>query len=588
VLKAILIAVAVAVIFCILFLIGAAAVKAGDKIVEFTDMEVGDLKVGGFELTEKGKVEIFGVGARAGYSDKSAAYGWIIDADERDLVWSMDDDCDDYSDISDMLAECEGDIVLRPGKYEVYYYVGTPGLFFSDGNISINDLGDLIKIIGDAVKFDYEDNKQFYEDELEELTFIVSTDVPARSYTPYFEEPANVVAAFNRLESDEYHKHGFTLSQELSLAIYAIGEYSDSYELFADCGWIIDADSRKRVWQMDKWNTSRAGGAKKNRMFRDEITLPAGNYIACYATDDSHDFGDWNAQPPYDPVNYGMVITTADPDNIKHVSEYREEELPETEILAMTRIGDDAFEKQGFILKKEARIHIFALGERDYSGDELVDYGWIVNAENLDRVWEMTDDNTDPAGGHVKNCAFDGIIEFPAGDYMVYYRTDGSHASGGWNASPPFRHRDYGISLFGLGSDFSKDDFELVDEFHPGGDLLVNLTGLGDDEELNQRFSLSGATDIRIMAVGEGKSGRMYDYGWIEDDSSGEIIWEMTYRKTKHAGGASKNRMLTANITLKAGNYTACFITDDCHSYRGFNASPPDNPERWGMIITRK
>jgi hypothetical protein len=89
------------------------------------------------------------------------------------------------------------------------------------------------------------------------------------------------------------------------------------------------------------------------------------------------------------------------------------------------------------------------------------------------------------------------------------------------------------------------------------------------------------------MAIGEGKSNYMYDYGWIEDES-GEIIWEMTYRKTYHAGGASKNRTAVANITLRSGKYTAYFVTDDSHSYEGFNASPPDDPERWGMVITQK
>lgn len=169
---------------------------------------------------------------------------------------------------------------------------------------------------------------------------------------------------------------------------------------------------------------------------------------------------------------------------------------------------------------------------------------------------------------------------------MVYYRTDGSHSFDDWNASPPKNQRDYGITLYAVDR-LSEDDYEIVDRFHPTGNVLVDLTGLGDDEQRSQKFTLENTVDIRVMAIGEGKSNHMYDYGWIEDEN-GEIIWEMTYRKTYHAGGASKNRIVVANITLRPGKYTARFVTDDSHSYRGFNASPPDEPERWGMVITQK
>ena len=117
---------------------------------------------------------------------------------------------------------------------------------------------------------------------------------------------------------------------------------------------------------------------------------------------------------------------------------------------------------------------------------------------------------------------------------------------------------------------------------------MVSLIGLGDDEDVNQAFNIDETTRVRVIALGEGKGKRMYDYGWIENDETGEVVWEMTYRKTRHGGGADKNRLAVANITLEPGTYTAYFITDDSHSIERFNASPPDNPERWGMIITKR
>jgi hypothetical protein len=262
--------------------------------------------------------------------------------------------------------------------------------------------------------------------------------------------------------------------------------------------------------------------------------------------------------------------------------------LNETEIVNLTRVRDDALEKAGFTLKKDARIHIVSLGERDYSNDFLVDYGWITNADDLEKVWEMTADNIGYAGGAAKNCIFDGIIDLPAGNYIVHYRTDDSHAYGSWNAGPPYDKNAWGIALSGVGPGFDKNSFALVDNFQPAGDILVDMTGLGDDEDVQHSFTLDKTTGIRVIALGEGKGNRMYDYGWIENADNGEIVWEMTYRMTHHAGGADKNRMVMTNLTLEKGKYTAHFITDDSHSYDDFNASPPDEPERWGMTVTKK
>jgi len=200
----------------------------------------------------------------------------------------------------------------------------------------------------------------------------------------------------------------------------------------------------------------------------------------------------------------------------------------------------------------------------------------------------MTPDNTGFAGGAAKNALFDGIIELPAGNYIVSYRTDDSHSYRDWNAAPPIDKSGWGIRLYGVGKDFTPESFALVDKFQPVGSVLVNMTELGDDENVKQKFSLDGTTKIRITALGEGRSGKMFDYGWIENDDNGEIVWEMTYRKTRFAGGADKNRIVVANLALEKGNYTAHFVTDDSHSFRHFNASPPDDPEQWGILITQR
>ncbi|MEO5896699.1 MAG: hypothetical protein ABIS06_13455 [Vicinamibacterales bacterium] len=80
----------------------------------------------------------------------------------------------------------------------------------------------------------------------------------------------------------------------------------------------------------------------------------------------------------------------------------------------------------------------------------------------------------------------------------------------------------------------------------------------------------------------------MDDYGWIEDAKTGKTVWEMTYRSTAHAGGASKNRRFDGTITLPAGEYVVTFETDGSHSFADWNADPPEDPDAWGITLFRK
>ncbi|MEE9443683.1 MAG: hypothetical protein V3V99_13545 [candidate division Zixibacteria bacterium] len=571
----------------VITLLGATEAMAKEKVVVFENVEIDELVIQGLEVTERTTVDIYAVGGGQSYHSDLFAFAWIIDADDREIVWSMNDECDEWDRVSGILIECESTLRLRPGKYEAYYYVGVPRLS-SGYNISVNDLGDLIEIFGDIFNQDEYEERDFLEDDIEDLTLVIeSEEDKIRLYTPQFDNYPGAFVSITRPGPEEYISQGFKLSKEIELDVYAIGEYGSSYEVFVDGAWIIDASTRKKVWEMDKWNTDPAGGARKNRYFRDRITLPAGEYIAYYATDDSHDADEWNAPPPGDPNNYGLTVSTVDKDAVSGVADYSDGQ-GETEIVRLTRIRDDEFERAGFVLNKDAKIHIVGLGERDYSNDYLVDYGWITNAETMERVWEMDAEDCGFAGGGAKNAMFDGIIELEAGNYIVYYRSDGSHSYGDWNVTPPFNRRGWGISLYGVGSDFSENSFELFDDFEPAGNVLVNLTGVGDDEEVRAKFTLDNDSQVRIMALGEGTGRTMHDYGWIENDRTGEVVWEMTYRKTRNAGGAEKNRKAIANISLEKGTYVAYFITDGSHSIERFNASPPDEPERWGMVITKK
>ena len=115
-----------------------------------------------------------------------------------------------------------------------------------------------------------------------------------------------------KVRDDEYRTQGFTLKRDTRVRVYAFGERSNNRTEMADYGMILDGRTRSVVWSMDVDRTEHAGGAQKNRMLDEIITLRKGNYIVSYTTDDSHAYGDWNADPPRDKRNWGITIYTLD------------------------------------------------------------------------------------------------------------------------------------------------------------------------------------------------------------------------------------------------------------------------------------
>jgi CubicO group peptidase (beta-lactamase class C family) len=99
----------------------------------------------------------------------------------------------------------------------------------------------------------------------------------------------------------------FSLTQATRVRIFAAGE-GQGGQMF-DYGWIENAETGKRVWEMKEPETTHAGGAPKNRKVDVVVTLPAGKHRLRYKSDDSHSFDNWNALPP--DINFwGIALYT--------------------------------------------------------------------------------------------------------------------------------------------------------------------------------------------------------------------------------------------------------------------------------------
>ena len=562
------------------------SVYAQDKLVDISEVYSEEIQLAGFTLPTEQEVSFkaTSIAPRRNYRNYNFSYAWILNSDTREKVWELSDE--EIEDRDQYLVTYEGEIELKPGTYEVYYST-YPHFNFEDDFYYHWGAKGFFSGIFNAI-FDDDDNRNEYFDELyDKLYFTLEGNGTALSAEEVNEKQKvykeKAFLSFTELRDDEFEEQVFKVTQPVELNIYALGEARKDGEY--DFGEIINLKTRERVWQLDYRHSDDAGGARKNRVSREVITLEPGLYKALYVTDDSHSYHRWNSAPPFDPAFWGLTIWTRNEADASTLAKLdMEEDYKQATIIEFNKVRDSEYLSEGFSLKKPLNLHIYALGEgRD--GD-MFDYGWIINAKTREKVWEMDYYDTESAGGNRKNRVFDGIIKFEPGDYIVYYITDDSHAYRSWNTAPPYDKKHWGLTLSVLDENYKEGDFgAYIPEKDPA--ILAQMVRVRDDERRKSAFSLTADGYVQVYAVGEGSDGEMYDYAWIENANTGRVVWEMTYRKTERAGGAKKNRLFNDRVYLEAGDYVVYYESDDSHSFNDWNERPPRDPFAYGVTISQ-
>lgn len=571
---------------------------ASETVAELKDFRAVEVRGAGFTLSRELTLHVEGLGG----GDKSFwerwldgdqepslfAGGWIIDAETRKPVWEMT-----FANTagSPDRRHCSEDVTLPKGSYELYYAAHgyDRRSMFSSGSINIDRRPGAKRAQRvSGVFVDGDDDERMVERFMEKAQdYGVTLRVPPAEAASVvrFEAPAPVryaVLEAVRLGDGALVRKSLAVAKHVTLRVQAMGE-GQPMDDFVDHGWIIRADTRERVWEMTQQTTRRAGGAAKNRKFDGEVTLPAGTYELVYVTDDSHSSDDWNARPPFDPFRYGMILA-AQSDADRAAVTVRDF-TPEGghRIVTLTKVGNNDLVSAGFSLAGETKLHVVGVGEWG-SGRDAADYGWIVDARTRKRVWSMTDHATSHAGGAAKNRMSDEIVTLPKGDYFAYYQTDGSHAYGDWNADAPYEPERWGLAISGEGAGFDERSVTLYSEDAERG-VVAQIVRAKDGARITKRFTIDAPKKLRVYAIGEGQNREMYDYGWIENAASGHVVWEMTYGMTERAGGARKNRLVDAVITLEKGEYELHYETDGSHAFNDWNDDPPEDPTHWGISL---
>jgi hypothetical protein len=539
------------------------------------DVFPGKVEYSAFTLSTDTKVKIHVTGGAFHHEDwkKLVYYGWILDSESRKPVWHTADKLSEGNNFDYGDFQVKDEVTLKAGKYEVYF---TGAYHQHDTYWSFDGIGGIVNEI-------FSDRKRpAYNSEMREgMGISVSGNLSKTPINGVLESKIkDAIVTIAKPDHSANIKKGFSLSAETMLKIYAIGELERD-ETF-DYAWIYDVDKHKRVWVMDYSNSDYAGGAKKNRVSEEELKLPAGNYLVSYVTDDSHTYNDWNSMPPDDPHFTGITVWAK---NTANVIPFK---MPEEikPVLQVTQVRDDDHVSKGLTVKSTVELRVLCIGEE--SDDEMADNGYIMNAATKQIVWDLADRRRVHAGGAEKNQMADETVTLEKGNYIVSYATDGSHSFGDWNSGPPHEQDYYGITLWVT----KKEDLAKVSSFDPGDfkneKMIAEITRVRDDEQRNASFTLDRDTNLRIIAIGEGDDDDLVDYGWIRNTETGKVVWEMSYRNTEAAGGASKNRLFNDTIMLPKGSYKVYYETDGSHSYRDWNASPPRDPELYGISIMKE
>jgi hypothetical protein len=600
---------------------------APDGLIVLDDIGPNELHERAFSLEGPASLRIHAVGAYDHREDGQrhlAASAWILDRVSRRPVWVMEHGVNAVPTGRGLLAQSDDTLQLSTGTYEVYF--ASYGGLLSGASASSDNLLERLTM-----------GRQRWQDDARRWQLVISDMGTKReNATPLSIDdiPAVIdtgeIWAGTGVRNAETRHFLFQVDEPREIRVLAVGEMASEP---SDYGWIENLETGEKVWEMTPARTMPAGGAVENRVADETVTLAPGLYRATYRADRTHAYGDWLANPPFDPGSWGLRLTAAPGAAANGAIRSLDPRRDGVALVSLDRVGNDALRAAYFTVDQPAMVMIDGMGElTEY---DRFDFGWLERlspaAPRRDprethpdpgaTVWEMQYDASEHAGGSDDNREQFDLLRLSPGAYVLYYRSDYAHAFGDWRRDHPLDPERWGIALYALRADapptltvqeivrIDLDDSDGEEDLTPipdvpplaapppaafaplapiPGEPLVTFAPLGSGVSQEHTFELSGKTVLRIRALGEiSLSGGLYDYGQIVRQDDGTVVWRMSRENTVPAGGDNANRFFDGDILLEAGRYVARFETDATHAYGDFDNDPPDHPEAWGMVIYR-
>jgi hypothetical protein len=240
-----------------------------------------------FALNKETKLHVYAIGE--GNRRTLYDFAWIENIDNGKRVWAMDAKNAEEAGGGEKNLKVEKEITLPAGTYLVHY--------ITDDSHSFEEWNTLPP-----------DDPRFWGITIRTVS---EKDRANVKLLDHFKMPEPVLE-LTRVGNNAFVTEGLSVSQPVDLRILCLGEGNVNGKRMYDYGWITDAATREKVWDMNGRITAHGGGASKNRMIDEIIHLEKGNYIIGYVTDDSHSYRKWNSAPPFDPERWGITLWVTD------------------------------------------------------------------------------------------------------------------------------------------------------------------------------------------------------------------------------------------------------------------------------------
>lgn len=564
-----------------------------EGVVVLSDIEPERLRHAAFSLDRPARIAIEAVGSYESTDGNAslAAYGWVLDRKDREVVWRMEPETSTRDRGS--VATARDTVELDPGIYDIYFSS------FGNRNSSRFGISLLDRIFG---------NESGWRNDDSEWRMVVRMSDGERTAVERLEEepddqlapqPPNAVWSTAPMRGRQNEEYVFRVADSARLFVYAVGEIGDEQ---MDYGMIENVLAGERLWEMTIANTDHAGGWNVNRVYSDTLSIEPGIYRAVYETDALQSWGDWVGNPPFDVAGWGITLS-ADP--VSAVTAF-DPVTTRSPIIELTRVGNDERRRAQFRVNEPVHVVANAVGE--IGEGSRYDWAWLRNNESQESVWEMTWENSRRTGDHDNNRAEMAFFHLEPGAYTLGYETDDSHAFDSWRHALPEHPNRWGVSLFPVEEDVDSTIVEVLgyeqstlenDDMRPPpppapsatpdlpGTTILTFSEVGNETRRSESIVLDEQSNLHVQAMGEISISGRYDYAWIENTETGEIVWEMTWQNTRPAGGADRNRRFDGTVTLDAGTYTVHYRSDFSHAYGDFGDEAPIDPQNWGIRISK-
>lgn len=415
------------------------------------------------------------------------------------------------------------------------------------------------------------------------------------------------LVVLERMDAESLQYNAFEVDRTVRMSIEGMGSFeseaSDS-ERLAAYAWILDAETREPVWQMEPANVER--GKRTLAELHDTLRLDTGRYYLYFASYGNFLRGRRNGAETVsdkwkkDSKHWHIVMNLVEGKETD-VRRIHLDEAPldmfDGERVVWTSGTLDDHEKRQYIFKLDqpTPFTIRATGE---ISEDSHDFATINNQRTGEEVWRMQATNTVAAGGVAENRMARARVELDPGVYSFSYQTDATHAYDDWRGNPPFDPAGWGMVVT------MPETSEPVTRYDPweNGRPLLSMMPFRDDHYQSITFRVTGKERVVMYGMGEMRRGDRYDFGWIETvspDSEGQydaddvdrypeedlVVWEMHYDTSTPVGGDDSNREEMAFVELLPDVYRLQYRTDGSHSYTNWSNGEPENGNRWGVAL---